>query len=95
MVKASADPLACVNFPQGFKEWKVLEDYDLVQQLNKLSPPAIVPAPVATSGRLYRAAGFWEVVLAHQRILHLYNVAGAAPDALQGIRAQLLKKQLC
>jgi hypothetical protein len=80
---------------QGFKEWKLLEDYDLVQQLNKLSPPAIVSAPVATSGRLYKAAGFWQVVLAHQRILYAYNVAGASPDALQAIRSQLLKQQVC
>ncbi len=78
---------------QGYKEWRLLEDYALVQQLNKLSPPAIVPKPVITSGRLYNAAGFWEVVAMHQRILYEYTVAGASPDSLHNLRAQLLKKQ--
>lgn len=79
--------------PQGYKEWKLLEDYALVQQLNKLSPPAIVPKPVITSGRLYKAAGFWEVIAVHQRILYEYTVAGTSPDRLQQLRAGLLKKQ--
>lgn len=78
---------------QGYKEWRLLEDYALVQQLNKLSAPVIVPKPVVTSGRLYRAAGFWEVVAVHQRILYEYTVAGTSPDALQELRATLLKKQ--
>lgn len=78
---------------QGFNEWRLLEDYALVQQLNKLSTPAIVPQPVVTSGRLYKAAGFWEVVAVHQRILFEYTVAGTSPDTLQQLRAQVLKKQ--
>jgi hypothetical protein len=78
---------------QGYKEWKLLEDLELVQQLNKLSAPAIVHTPVVTSGRLYKAAGFWEVVAAHQRILFEYTVRRASPDSLQQLRAQLLDKQ--
>lgn len=78
---------------QGYKEWKLLEDYEFVQRLNGLSRPAIVGAPVVTSGRLYKAAGFWEVVVAHQRILFEYRAGCADPDALQHLRAQLLKKQ--
>jgi hypothetical protein len=85
--------LSVAAVAQGFKEWKLLEDYALVQQLNKLSPPTIVPKPVVTSGRLYKAAGFWEVVAVHQRILYDYTVAGVSPDSLQQLRAQLLKKQ--
>jgi hypothetical protein len=78
---------------QGYKDWKLLEDFDVVQRLKRLSRPAIVSAPVVTSGRLYKAAGFWEVVAAHQRILFEYTVRGAHPDALQHLRAQLLQKQ--
>lgn len=84
---------AWLSLLQGYKEWKLLEDFELAQRLNGLSRPAIVGVPVVTSGRLYKAAGFWKVVAAHQRILFEYRVGGADPDALQHLRAQLLKKQ--
>lgn len=93
VVQQSKSHHAWLSLLQGYKEWKLLEDYELVQRLNGLSRPAIVGAPVVTSGRLYKAAGFWEVVAAHQRILFEYRVGCADPDALQHLRAQLLKKQ--
>lgn len=77
---------------QGFQEWKLLEDLDMVEKLRQLSPPAVVDLPVTTSGRLYKAAGFWEVVAAHQRILLAYN-AHVHPDHLARIRSKLLQKQ--
>ncbi|WIA29170.1 hypothetical protein OEZ86_011681 [Tetradesmus obliquus] len=54
---------------QGFPDWRVLEDVGIVQQLNRLSPPAIVPRTVVTSGRKYQALGFWRTVASHQAIM--------------------------
>lgn len=35
----------------GFKDWPLLEDVELVGRLQRVSPPAIVPQAVQTSGR--------------------------------------------
>ena len=35
----------------GFKDWPLLEDLEMVERLRRIAPPAIVDAPVVTSGR--------------------------------------------
>jgi hypothetical protein len=54
---------------QGFPDWSVMEDVGIVQQLNRLSPPAIVPRTVVTSGRKYMQLGFWQTVASHQAMM--------------------------
>lgn len=54
---------------QGFKDWGLLEDVELVRRLNKLSTPAIVPVPIKTSGRRYHKLGFWKNIIMNQMIL--------------------------
>mmetsp|Transcript_34196 Transcript_34196/g.75841 ORF Transcript_34196/g.75841 Transcript_34196/m.75841 type:complete len:207 (+) Transcript_34196:269-889(+) len=55
----------------GLAEWPLLEDLDLVQRLNRHHPggPAIVDAPVLTSGRRWSKLGFWRTYALNQQIL--------------------------
>lgn len=73
----------------GVPRWALLEDVGLTDRLRALSRPAIVPAPVVTSGRLYATAGFWQVVATHQVVL-LLRAAGVQPDELSTLREKLL-----
>ena len=54
---------------QGFQDWPLLEDIEMVQRLNKLSPPMVLPAALSTSGRRYSRVGLWKNVLLNQGIL--------------------------
>lgn len=65
---------------QGFADWGLLEDLDLVRRLNRVSPPAVLPASVTTSGRRYQAGGFWETLLVHQAILLGWAVGVPPPQ---------------
>jgi len=42
----------------GFKEWPLLEDYEMVLKLRKVSPPALVQPPLSVHGRRWRKLGF-------------------------------------
>lgn len=59
----------CLQKLDGFREWPLLEDVDMVSRLNSISPPAIVPCDVQTSGRRWRRLGFWRTMLVNQWIL--------------------------
>ena len=54
---AASIPCLCPSPPLalqlgGFKEWPLLEDVDLVSRLKRdVSPPAILPLDMYTSGR--------------------------------------------
>eukprot|EP01026_Neomeris_dumetosa_P030669 TRINITY_DN24496_c3_g1_i2.p3 TRINITY_DN24496_c3_g1~~TRINITY_DN24496_c3_g1_i2.p3 ORF type:complete len:119 (+),score=16.29 TRINITY_DN24496_c3_g1_i2:57-413(+) len=56
----------------GVKEWPLMEDVDLVQRLNKRSPPAIVPTPISTSGRRWKKLGVVRTTLTNWSILMMY-----------------------
>ncbi|MEW5302547.1 MAG: hypothetical protein WDW36_005322 [Sanguina aurantia] len=51
---------------QGYQDWPLLEDVELVRRLRKLSPPAIVDAAIATSARRWERLGFWQTVARNQ-----------------------------
>jgi hypothetical protein len=56
--------------PQGFKEWPLLEDLELVERLQRRAgPPVIVPAAVTTSGRRWARLGFWRAWAVNQAVL--------------------------
>ncbi|KAG2430724.1 hypothetical protein HYH02_013566 [Chlamydomonas schloesseri] len=68
----------------GYREWPLLEDLELVQRLAaQAGPPAIVNAPVFTSGRRWRELGFFRTAIINQGIL-LAFAAGVPAETLGG-----------
>jgi hypothetical protein len=54
----------------GFPDWPLLEDLAMVKTLRRQSgPPAVVPAPVRTSGRRWQALGLIQTTVINQIIL--------------------------
>ncbi|KAF5827669.1 hypothetical protein DUNSADRAFT_263 [Dunaliella salina] len=54
----------------GFQEWPLLEDVDMVKRLKRdVSPPAILPLDMFTSGRRWLHTGFWRNTAFNQVIL--------------------------
>lgn len=47
-----------------------MEDYELVHRLRKLSPPAIIPHALQTSGRRWQSVGLLQAVLINQVGVH-------------------------
>eukprot|EP00775_Hariotina_reticulata_P013663 gene13662-13785_t len=54
---------------QGFQNWRMMEDVDMVQRLNKLSAPFIVPLSMRTSGRRYQRVGFLQNIAVNNIIM--------------------------
>ncbi|MEB3290671.1 MAG: TIGR04283 family arsenosugar biosynthesis glycosyltransferase, partial [Leptolyngbya sp.] len=50
----------------GFASLPIMEDFDLVQRLNRQGRIAIVPVPVLTSSRRWQRLGVWRTTLANQ-----------------------------
>lgn len=50
----------------GFAPLPIMEDFDLVQRLNRQGRLAIVPVPVVTSSRRWQRLGVWRTTLANQ-----------------------------
>lgn len=59
----------CLERMQGFKEWPLLEDLEMVQRLAKRCAPVIVPAHVTTAGRRWSRFGFWRTYFTNQLVL--------------------------
>lgn len=54
----------------GFPNWPLLEDLAMVKTLRRrCGPPAVVPAPVRTSGRRWQALGLVQTTVINQIIL--------------------------
>eukprot|EP00887_Chlorella_sp_A99_P006298 scaffold3.g6298.t1 len=54
----------------GYQNWPLLEDLDLVRRLRAQSgAPALVPRPLATSGRRWQQLGLLRTTLTNQTIL--------------------------
>jgi hypothetical protein len=69
----------------GFKDWPLLEDIDLVERLSRdISPPAIVPCAVQTSGRRWSRLGFWRTTALNQWILLQWRM-GASVERLAAV----------
>jgi len=74
---------------QGFQDWRMMEDVDMVHRLNKLSAPLIMPLSMCTSGRRYQRVGFaqniafnniimlgWAAGVDHLQLTKLYEAVG-------------------
>jgi hypothetical protein len=49
-----------------FAKLPIMEDFDLVQRLNRQGRLAMVPVPVLTSSRRWQRLGVWRTTLANQ-----------------------------
>ncbi len=66
----------------GFKDWRLLEDVDLVERLRKTAgPPAVVRLPVTVSARRWERLGLLRTFLLNQYILCSWRL-GSSPDKL-------------
>jgi rSAM/selenodomain-associated transferase 2 len=53
----------------GFQPLLIMEDFELVQRLNRRGRVAIVPVPVLTSSRRWQQLGVWRTTLLNQLII--------------------------
>ena len=65
----------------GFNDWPILEDLDLIRRLRKLGPTAIIDTPASTSARRFERQGLVRTVAGNWLIWALY-LAGASPTKL-------------
>ncbi len=56
----------------GFANLPIMEDFDLVQRLNRQGRIAIVPVPVTTSGRRWQRLGVWRTTAVNQAMVAGY-----------------------
>lgn len=81
----------------GIKNVRLLEDLDLVQRLKKngFGPPALIEAPVFTSGRRWKEVGVCRTMLINQSSLafntkRVFRVLGILVGNLMGIESDRL-----
>ncbi|MFH1267055.1 MAG: TIGR04283 family arsenosugar biosynthesis glycosyltransferase [Planctomycetota bacterium] len=65
----------------GFPELPILEDFELMRRLRRRGRVAIVPKPVVTSARRWRALGLWRTTWINQRVVLGYYL-GVPPKRL-------------
>jgi rSAM/selenodomain-associated transferase 2 len=58
----------------GFAKLPIMEDFDLVQRLNRQGRLAMVPVPVITSSRRWQRLGVWRTTLANQAMVAGYRL---------------------
>ncbi|MBD2427194.1 TIGR04283 family arsenosugar biosynthesis glycosyltransferase [Phormidium sp. FACHB-1136] len=58
----------------GFAKLPIMEDFDLVQRLNRQGRLAMVPVPVLTSSRRWQRLGVWRTTLANQVMVAGYGL---------------------
>jgi len=68
---------------QGFKDWPLLEDYEMVLRLRMLSPPALVQDQLTVNGRRWDKLGIVATTVVNQCIIAAYHF-GASPETLAG-----------
>ena len=56
----------------GFAKLPIMEDFDLVQRLNRQGRVAMVPVPVTTSSRRWQRLGVWRTTLVNQTMVAGY-----------------------
>jgi uncharacterized protein len=69
----------------GFPDWPILEDVQLVRQLRQVGRIVITDAPALTSARRWQRGGVLRTFLRHQLIL-LGHFCGVSPERLAGWR---------
>eukprot|EP00241_Pyramimonas_parkeae_P023326 CAMPEP_0114289774 /NCGR_PEP_ID=MMETSP0059-20121206/7561_1 /TAXON_ID=36894 /ORGANISM="Pyramimonas parkeae, Strain CCMP726" /LENGTH=268 /DNA_ID=CAMNT_0001411085 /DNA_START=332 /DNA_END=1138 /DNA_ORIENTATION=- len=65
----------------GFKDWPLLEDYEMVMRLRRLTPPALVKDPIVVNGRRWQKLGIVATTLMNQFILSAFHL-GVPPKKL-------------
>ena len=58
----------------GFKEWRLLEDVEIVSRLKKRSSPIILDSNLQTSGRRWEKLGFLKTFALNQLVLLGYRI---------------------
>jgi rSAM/selenodomain-associated transferase 2 len=59
---------------EGFKEWRLLEDVEIVSRLRKISAPIILDSNLTTSGRRWEKLGLMRTFAVNQLILLGYRL---------------------
>ncbi len=65
----------------GYRELAIMDDYDFVRRLERVTPTVCLPGPALTSARRWRAMGIPRTAFAWFVIRWLY-LAGASPERL-------------
>jgi rSAM/selenodomain-associated transferase 2 len=66
----------------GFRDMKIMEDYDIIQRMwAREFPFRVIPRSVTVSARKYRVNGWFKVQMANLKVFRMYK-AGAPEEAM-------------
>lgn len=75
----------------GFRDMKIMEDYDIIQRTWAREVPfRVIPRSVTVSARKYKANGWFRVQMANLKVFRMYK-AGAPQEAMVAQYRKMLK----
>ena len=66
----------------GFPELAIMEDFELIRNLNKISKITFIQVPVITSPRRWLKKGIWQTTLINQIVIIAYFI-GVSPEKIR------------
>lgn len=74
----------------GFRDMKIMEDYDIIQRVwAREIPFRVIPRSVTVSARKYRVNGWLRVQLANLKVFRMYKAGAAEDDMVREYRTML------